>query len=109
MISDDAPIWTIIVLLGIGTYAIRFSFLALLGDRTLPPWLLRLLRYTPVAVLPGIVAPLVLSPPATDGVFDPARFAAAVAALAIGIVTRSFLTAIAGGAATLYLALWLLN
>ena len=59
MTYSTFEIWLIIVLLGLGTYAIRFSFLGLIGDRKMPDWLLRHLRYTPVAVLPGLVAPLV--------------------------------------------------
>ena len=40
---------------GIGTFLVRFSFLGLIGNRDLPPWLLRHLRYTPVAVFPALV------------------------------------------------------
>ncbi|HID66820.1 MAG TPA: AzlD domain-containing protein, partial [Roseibacterium sp.] len=42
-------IWLIIIVLGLATFAIRFSFLGLIGDRKLPDWMLRHLRYTPVA------------------------------------------------------------
>lgn len=46
-------IWAVILGLGLGTYAIRLSFLGLIGNRPLPPMLLRFLRYTPMAVIPG--------------------------------------------------------
>ncbi len=93
-------IWTVVVLLGVGTFLIRFSFLGLIGDRPLPPSLLRLLRYTPVALIPGLVAPLVLWPAATDGAPDPARLAAAAATLGVGLYTKNVPAAIiAGGAA----------
>ena len=95
-------IWTIIIIMGIGTFLIRFSFLGLIGDRPMPSFVLRLLRYTPVAVLPGMVAPLVLWPAATDGQFDPVRVIAAFATVLIGIWTRNVLWAIFGGAVTLY-------
>ena len=62
-----AEIWWIIIALGIATYLIRFSFLGLIGDRTLPEWLLRHLRYTPVAILPALVTPTLLWPDATGG------------------------------------------
>jgi branched-subunit amino acid transport protein len=104
--SEAARIWTVIVLLGIGTYLIRLSFLGLVGDRALPDWAMRMLRYVPVAVMPGLVAPLVVWPAATGGKPDLARILAAAAALAIGAGTRSVLGAIAGGMAALYLALW---
>ena len=81
MSYSDLTIWCIILALGIGTYLIRFSFLGLVGSRKMPEWVLRHLRYTPVAVLPGLVAPLVLWPAATNGETDPARLAARVQAV----------------------------
>ena len=106
---DKAQLWTVMPLLAVGTYLIRFSFLGMLGNRPLPTWLTRALRYTAVAVLPGLVAPGVLWPAATGGVPDPARLTAAVVTLATGIVTRSTMWAIAAGAATLYAMLWLMS
>jgi len=102
-------IWVIIILLGIGTYLIRFSFLGALGRVELPAWVMRLLRYTPVAVLPGLVAPLVLWPDATGGEPDAARVIAALVALAVGVWFRNVLAAMFAGAATLYLMLNLLG
>ncbi len=101
-------IWVVIVGLGVGSFLLRFSFTGLVGDRDLPPWVLRHLRYTAVAILPGLVAPLVVWPAATGGVPDPARLIAALATLAVGLVTRNVMAAIFGGAATLYLGLYLL-
>ncbi|MEO1638034.1 MAG: AzlD domain-containing protein [Pseudomonadota bacterium] len=98
----SAEIWLIIAVMGVGTFLIRFSFLGLIGDRPMPPFVLRLLRYTPVAVLPGMVAPLVLWPAATAGQFDPVRLIAAIATVMVGVWTRNVLWAIVGGAVTLY-------
>jgi branched-subunit amino acid transport protein len=109
MTLSTAEIWIVIVGLGIGTFLIRFSFLGLVGDRPLPGWLLRLLRYTPVAVLPGLVAPLVLWPQATGGEPDPARLTAAAATVGLGLATRNTLIAIFGGALTLFGMLWLVG
>lgn len=102
MTYSDAQIWAIILGLGLGTFAIRFSFLGLIGGRTLPPFALRLLRYTAVAVIPGLVAPLVVWPAATGGHPDAARLAAAAVALTLGVTFRNVLLAIFSGAATLY-------
>lgn len=99
---SDLTIWIIIVVLGIGTFLIRFSFLGALGNRELPPIVLRLLRYTPVAVLPALVAPLVVWPAATGGQPDPARLAAAAVTVAVGAWTKSVLAAIVAGAAALF-------
>ena len=102
---DRGTLWLIILALGAGTFLIRLSFIGLIGDRGLPPLAMKLLRYTPVAVMPGLVAPLVAWPPATGGETDPARLLAAVAALAIGWYFRSVVGAVVGGMAVLYLAL----
>lgn len=102
-------IWLIICVMAVGSFLIRFSFLGIVGDRKMPDWLLRHLRYTPVAVLPGLVAPLVLWPSATGGAPDPARMAAALATVAVGYFSRNVLYAILSGAATLYGMLYLLS
>lgn len=107
MTLSNSEVWGIIIALGIGTYLIRLSFLGLIGGRVLPKFILRLLRYTPVAIMPGLVAPLILWPDATGGEPDLARLAAAAMTLAAGIWTRSILWAVAAGLGTLYLGLWL--
>lgn len=99
-------IWVIILLMAFGTYMIRFSFLGPLANVKMPPWALRLLRYTPVAVIPGLVAPMVLWPAATGGQPDMARSLAAFTALAIGAYTKNVTFAIFGGAGMLYLMLY---
>ena len=109
MSYSDANIWFIIIALGIGTFLIRFSFLGLIGARDLPEWILRHLRYTPVAVLPGLVAPLVLWPEATGGALDAPRLAAACATLLAGLLTRNVIWAIFAGAGVLYSMLYLLG
>lgn len=109
MTHSATHIWFIIAVLGLGTFLIRFSFLGLIGDRPLPEWVLRHLRYTPVAVLPGLVAPLVMWPAATGGSPEPARLSAAAVTLAVGFFTKNVLAAIISGAATLYGLLWMLG
>lgn len=97
--------WLLTVLLGIGTFLIRFSFLGLLGGRKLPDWLLLHLRYTGVAIFPALVTPLVLWPEATGGTPDPLRIIAALAAFGVGL-TGSVIGAIVAGMGTLYALQW---
>lgn len=106
---ETGALWTVIVLLGLGSFGLRFVFTGLIGDRAMPVWVLRHLRYTAVAVLPGLVAPLVVWPDATGGTLDAPRMAAAVVTLGIGVVTRNVVLAICLGAATLYGGLYLLG
>jgi branched-subunit amino acid transport protein len=98
---SNLEIWGIIVLLALGTFLLRFSFLGILGNRDLPPWVLRHLRYTAVAVMPGLIAPLILFPAATGGQLDPIRLIAALSTLALGLYTKSVLIAVFGGATLL--------
>ncbi|MFS4437072.1 AzlD domain-containing protein [Paracoccaceae bacterium GXU_MW_L88] len=102
---DDAKIWAVIVCLGVGTFLLRFSFLGLLGDRKMPRWALRLLRYVPVSVLPALVAPAVIWPAATGGETEPVRLLAAIAALVVGAATRQALGAIFAGLGVLLIGL----
>lgn len=99
---SDGEVWIVILSIAVGTFLIRFSFLGLIGERPLPAWTLRHLRYAPVAVIPGLLAPLVLWPQATGGETDPARLLAAFATLVVGVWSKSMLGAIVAGAVVLY-------
>ncbi|SFR33135.1 AzlD domain-containing protein [Litoreibacter janthinus] len=109
MTYSDATVWWIIAILGIGTFLIRFSFLGLIGSRPMPAWVLRHLRYTSVAILPGLVAPLVIFPAATGGSPDPARLAAAAVTIGIGYWTKGVVRAMVCGAVTLFAVQYLLG
>lgn len=106
---SEFSIWIVIIALGIGTFLIRWSFLGALGNRDMPEWVLRMLRYTPVAVLPALVAPLVMWPAATDGQPDPARLSAAAATVAVGVLTKNVILSILAGAITLFGLLYVLG
>lgn len=97
--SYTAPqIWAVIAALAVGTFLIRFSFLGLIGNRQLPGWALKLLRYTPVAVLPGLVAPMVIWPAGVTGLSLPHLVAAGIT-VAVGRCTRSVPWALIAGSA----------
>jgi branched-subunit amino acid transport protein len=102
---DKSTLWIVIIGLGLGSYLFRFAFIGFIGNRPLPPWVLRHLRYTAVAVIPGLVAPLVLWPPATGGSLDLPRLSAALVTIVVGLLSKNALLAIFSGAITLYVAL----
>ncbi len=104
---DKTELWIVIIGLGLGSYAMRFVFYGVIGDRPMPDWVLRHLRYTAVAVLPALVAPLVVWPQATDGNLDAPRLIAAFVTIATGILTRNVILAICLGAISLYTGLYL--
>jgi len=55
-------IWLTIVIAGLVTYAIRLSFILLIGRREMPVMMQRTLRFVPPAVLTAIIFPEVLMP-----------------------------------------------
>jgi branched-subunit amino acid transport protein len=77
-----------IVLAGIGTYAMRASFLAV-ADRvaTVPPGVQRLLRQIPPAALASIVVPALVRPDGDLGLH--AELVAGLVATAVAWKTRS--------------------
>lgn len=102
---DTVTLWTVIVSLGALSYGLRFAFLGLVGSRPLPGWLVRHLRYTAVAILPALVAPLVVFGGA-DGPYDPVRIGAGVITLVVGYATRNLFAGFGAGAAALLCLGW---
>lgn len=90
-------IWTAVVLAGIGTYAMRASFLAFahrLAD--VPPAVQRLLRQIPPAALASIVVPALLRPEGTLDVTQPRLVAGVTAALVAWRTRNVALTLVVG-------------
>lgn len=106
---DPTTLWIVIIGLGLGSFGLRFVFTGIIGNRPMPDWVLRHLRYTAVAILPGLVAPAVLWPAATGGQPDAPRVIAALVTVAVGYVSKNVLAAIFCGAGSLYLSLYLLG
>lgn len=102
---DKSTLWLVIFGLGIGSFLLRFAFLGFVGDRPLPAWMVRHLRYTAVAILPALVAPLVAYS-GDDGSTDPTRVAAALMTLLVGAWTRNVFAAIGAGAVTLFVLIY---
>ena len=82
-------VWTTIVLSGLGTFAMRASFIAAATRlATVPPSVQRLLRQIPPAALAAIVVPALLRPDGDIDVLHP-RFAAGVLAAVVAWRTRN--------------------
>ena len=104
-------LWLTIIAMGVITYALRLSLIGALGQITLPPLLVRGLRFVPPAVLTAIIVPeLVLPSGQLDLSLGNVRLmagalAAVVAWLSqtvwltvvVGMVTLWVLTALLGG------------
>ncbi|MWD27741.1 AzlD domain-containing protein [Aquicoccus sp. SCR17] len=102
---DGPLLWVVIFGLALGSFGLRFLFLGVVGNRPMPEWVLRHLRYTAVAVLPGLVAPMVVWPAATGGEPEPVRLTAILATLVTGLVTKNMTLSIIAGAVVLGLGL----
>lgn len=91
-------LWLTMVLAGLLTYAIRLSFIVLLGRFTVPDWFRRALRFVPAAVLSALIVP---------GLFDRAgamdfsarnpQIWAGILAIAVAWRTKNVLLTIAAG------------
>lgn len=102
---SPALIWALVAMIGVGTWLIRLSFLALLGRvQRVPPAVGRVLRLIPAAVLAALVLPALTHAP---GEFDLAtdRFVAGAIAGVVAWRTKNVLATIAVG----MVALWLLQ
>lgn len=100
--------WLAVVIIGAGTFLTRLSFVGILGNRAMPVWAERPLKYVAPAVLAALVLPAVLL---RDGDIDitPAGNPRFLAALAAGIVVFRFKSvswAIVVGMATLWILQW---
>ena len=96
-------LWITILGAGAVTFALRFSFIALLGRIEIPPFFGRALRFVPAAVLTAVVIPLLFY---ADGALDASlgneRVLAGLVAALIAWRTRSVLFTLGGGMATLW-------
>ena len=85
------------------TFALRLSFMVLLGRIEVPPFLERALRYVPAAVLTAVVIPLLFyQDDALDVSLGNERLLAGLAAALICWRTRSGPLTLIGGMATLW-------
>ena len=55
-------LWMLFLVIGLGTFLLRFSFIYLFGRVDMPDWLQSALRYVPVSVLAALVIPALTSP-----------------------------------------------
>ena len=108
--SAQAQFWVLIVVLAIGTWAMRSLPIMLHGTVPTPPWLERLLKHVPVAALTAMVVPGALYVKA-NGVYEfaPARAIAAILALLVALRTKNTLATLGAGMVALWIGQALLG
>jgi len=102
---DTTTLWLTIAAIGIGTFALRFSFIGLSGRLALPASLTHALRFVPAAVLSAIILPAALRVPegGLDIALDNPRLIACVLAAGVAWATKSVLATLAVGMGALRL------
>lgn len=114
MTTEYGPrtLWVIFVAAGVGTYALRLSFVALLGRvEEVPPRVVGVLRFVPAAVLAALAASAVVSltvEPTIGVDADRAEVVAAGLAALVAWRTESVLATIGVGMVALWSVQWLL-
>jgi branched-subunit amino acid transport protein len=99
-------LWLTIIAMGVITFALRLSLVGALGQITLPPLLVRGLRFVPPAVLMAIIVPeLVLPSGQLDLSLGNVRLLAGVLAAVVAWTSKSVILTVVVGMA----ALWLLT
>jgi len=96
-------LWLAVAGAGAITFALRLSFIALLGRIEIPPLLGSALRFVPAAVFTAVVIPLLFY---VNGAMEVSigneRLLAGIAAVLIAWPTRSVPLTLVGGMATLW-------
>lgn len=102
-------IWLVFILAGLITFLTRLSFILLVGHRSVPPLMGKVLRFIPPAVLTAIIFPEVFMKDGAMAV-TPAnpRLLAGLLAAVVAWKTRSAVLTIAIGMLALWLLTWLL-
>jgi branched-subunit amino acid transport protein len=92
---------TLMITLGIislGTFLLRFSFIHLYGQLTLPAWMHRSMRFVPAAVLSALIFPaLMIQEGHLSLVFSNHRLIAGLIAILVAWRTKNLLATIAAG------------
>lgn len=101
--------WLIVIIVGVGTYLTRLSFIGILGNREIPTYIERPLRLVAPAVIAAIAIPELVAPDGQVYVsVDNLRLLAGLVAIVAAWKTRSIGWTIGIGMASLWILDWLL-
>ncbi|MGV8917184.1 MAG: AzlD domain-containing protein [Pseudomonas sp.] len=101
---SDLTMWIIFLAVGLGTFAMRLSFVELYGRLRIPPLLSRALQYVPASVLAALVLPAVVYPGGHgDLALNNPQIPAAIIATLIAWWTRNTLLTLAVGMGALWI------
>jgi len=97
-------VWLVMIIGGLITFGIRFSFIYLFGKFNIPETVRKALHYVPPAVLSAIIFPeLLLHNGTLDLSFDNQRLIAGLIAVLVAWFSRNTLVTILAGMLALFL------
>ncbi len=103
---DSGMVWLAIILIGLGTFLLRYVMLAVVGQVQLPARLFEALKFLPPAILAALVLPAIYRhDPQGFLPEQPAHLLAGLLAIGIAWKTRNMLATILCG----MLAMWILE
>ena len=95
---NDLWLWGLFLVVGLGTFALRLSFVELYGNLRVPPLVSRALAYVPASVLAALVLPAVVYPEGHgDFVLANPQIPAAILAGLVAWKTRNTVLTLAVG------------
>ena len=95
---DHTKILLTLVGMGIVTYLTRVFFLVSKKDEEMPKFVMRALKFVPVAVLSAIVAPLILAPEGRLALtHDNPYFVAGLITFVIAYLSKNLIVTVFGG------------
>lgn len=101
---SDLAMWGMFLAVGLGTFAMRLSFVELYGRLRIPSMLSRALLYVPASVLAALVMPAVVYPNGQgEFVLNNPQIPAAILAAWVAWQTRNTLLTLAVGMGGLWL------
>ncbi|MFN7453245.1 MAG: AzlD domain-containing protein [Pseudobdellovibrionaceae bacterium] len=96
--------WWVVLLLGIGTFLIRFSFVGFSRHLKFTPEVKELFSYIPACLFPALIAPsLFFGEGQVDWLLHKEKFVVAMVAILISALTRSILWTLGSGLILLYI------
>jgi branched-subunit amino acid transport protein len=97
-------IWSLFIVIGLGTFLQRFIFIYLFGKIDMPDWLSRALRFVPAAALAALVFPALTHPSGhLDLSLHNFRLLAGLGGAVVAWRTRNVLLTILAGMALLWI------
>ncbi|NVK44522.1 MAG: AzlD domain-containing protein [Oceanospirillaceae bacterium] len=98
----DLSLWGLFLAVGLGTFALRLSFIELYGRLRIPVMLHRALAYVPASVLAALVLPAVIFPGGGEFALANPRIPAAAIAALVAWKSRNILFTLVAGMGTLW-------